>query len=124
MTETAADRETLPWAVDWFLNRTNAGDIDSVLATLSSDAAIIHAGEEIRNEIISEFISSPWFIAGYINLQVTSWTHNDDRWRVLVDMAGRYEDLVAASGPFVFDFGLDGSGRIARLVVTADLRRR
>ena len=123
MAETAADHATLPWAVDWFLNRTNAGDIESVLATLNSDATITHAGEEIRNEIISEFISSPWFIAGYINLRLTSWKQIDDRWRVLVDMVGRYEDLEAAAGPFILDFGLDSSGKIARLVVTKHLQR-
>jgi hypothetical protein len=118
MTDTAATRSTLPWAVDWFLNRTNAGDVQSVLETFGPGATVTHDGVDLRNEIIGEFIQSPWFIAGYIHVPIRSWLHENDRWQVVVDMSGRYEDLRAEAGPFLFDFRLDDSGRIAELAIT------
>ncbi|QYI96239.1 hypothetical protein K0028_11025 [Curtobacterium flaccumfaciens pv. flaccumfaciens] len=119
MTDTAATRSTLPWAVDWFLNRTNAGDVQSVLETFAPGASVTHDGVVLRNEIIGEFVQSPWFIAGYIHVPIRHWLHEDDRWQVIVDMSGRHEDLRAEAGPFLFDFRLGPSGRIADLIITA-----
>jgi hypothetical protein len=108
----------LPWAVDWFLNRTNAGDVGSVLETFGRSAEIRHADEEIWNAIIGEFVSSPWFIAGYIHLRIRSWEQRQNEWSVVVEMSGRQRDLRAAAGPFIFDFSLDSSGKINRLVIS------
>jgi hypothetical protein len=118
MPDTTTTRGNLPWAVDWFINRTNAGDIDSVLETFGRGATIRHADEEIWAAIIGEFLSSPWFIAGYIHLRIRTWEQRHDQWSVVVDMTGRHKDLQAATGSFVFEFDLDSSAKINRLNIS------
>lgn len=111
--------DALPWAVDWFINRSNAGDIDSVFTTIAPGAVVVHAGVTITcAEVIGEFFASPWFIGGYIHLRIRGWTRVADTWRVVIDVDGAHSDLRDA-GRYVFAFTVHAERRtIQRLEVT------
>jgi hypothetical protein len=112
----ARPHDPLPWALDWFINRTNAGDIDSVLTTFAPNAPLHHAGVNIPPHVKYEFLASRWYIAGYINLRITKASETSGGWCVAVDVTGANQPLRDASGPYIFDFRLD-EGKITELSI-------
>ncbi|WP_396599686.1 hypothetical protein [Frigoribacterium sp. R86507] len=102
--------------MDWFINRTNAGDVDSVLATFGPNATLRHADTDIPPHIKYEFLASSWYIAGYIHLRVTESCPTAGGWWVTTDVTGTSKALVEASGLYVFHFALH-KGKITTLTI-------
>lgn len=108
MTEHLERTVRMPSAIDWFINRTNAGDIDSILDVLATGAIVHHDGHALDWYALDDFLASPWYLGGYINLTpVTTTVTEAGEWDVTVTISGRSDALEAARGrAFVFRFAL------------------
>lgn len=97
----------LPRPVEWFINRSNAGDIDSVLDVIAPGGTIRHDGHNLDWYALDEFLASSWYLGGYINLrQLGVEMLADEGWRVLMGVTGRSATLSGIEHPFTFTFRL------------------
>lgn len=110
MTEDLERTVRMPSAIDWFINRTNAGDIDSILDVLATGAVVHHDGHALDWYALDDFLASPWYLGGYINLTpVATAVDEAGEWKVTVTISGRSDALEAARGSvFAFRFVLRG----------------